>query len=88
MGWSESHISLKCQRQMTFTAAAPHLQMFIKLLIFADFLLTVVLYVCPPRYALYAGSNFRKNNNMSIESRKTNTLTFLNFVCKLVTCLN
>ena len=53
MGWSESHnISLKCQRQMTFTAS--HLQMFIKLIIFADFLLTVILYVCPPRYALYA----------------------------------
>ena len=39
MGWSESNISLKCQRHMTFTP--PHQQICIKFSIFANFFLTV-----------------------------------------------
>ena len=39
MGWSESHISLKCQRYMTFTPS--HQLIFIELLFFPDFFLTL-----------------------------------------------
>ena len=39
MGWSESHISLKYQRYMTFTPS--HQQIFIEFPILTDFFLTV-----------------------------------------------
>ena len=39
MGWSESHISLNCQRHMAFTL--PHQQIFIEFSIFADIFLTL-----------------------------------------------
>ena len=42
MGWSESNISLKCQRHMTFTP--PHQQVCIEFSIFANFFSNSALY--------------------------------------------
>ena len=55
MGWS--HISLKCQRCMTFTP--PHQQIFIDNSIFADFFLTVYFIPCSdgPWSLIYPCSN-------------------------------